>query len=79
VNIIEDKYKRNKISSLSFVNVDPSIFNQYTYINIEGNESVDYLKGRYVVKSKNEVYTSSESNFIIFSNEITTVIENVVE
>lgn len=77
--IIEDRYNRNKVSSIPFVSVDPRIFDQYTYINIDGGESVDYLKGKYVVKSKVEVYTSSTSNYTIFSNELTVVIENVVE
>jgi hypothetical protein len=73
---MEDTYNRNVMSSLSFLNVDPRIFDQYTYINMDGGESVDYLKGKYIVKSKAEVYTSSESNFTIFTNEITVVIEN---
>lgn len=79
INIIEDKYKRNRISSLSFSNIDPKIFDQYTYVNLDGGESVDYLKGKYVVKNKVEVYTSSANNFTIFSNELTVVIENAVE
>lgn len=79
INIIEDRYKRNKVSSLSFVNVDPRIFDQYTYINLDGGEAVDYLKGKYAVKSKVEVYTSSDVNYTIFSNELTVVMENVVE
>ena len=74
-NIIEDAYSRNVMSSLSFVNADPRIFDQYTYINLDGGESVDYLRGKYIVKNKSEVYTSSKSNFTIFTNEITVIIE----
>lgn len=77
--MIKDRYKRNRMSSVSFSNVDPTIFDQYTYINLEGDESVEYLKGKYAVKSKTEVYTSSSSNYLIFSNELTIVVENVVE
>lgn len=79
VEIMKDQYNRNKTSALTFVNVDPKIFDQYTYINIQGTESVDYLKGKYVVKSKTEVYTSSDANFTIFSNELSITIQNAIE
>lgn len=77
--MIKDRYNRNRISSISFSNVDPHIFNQYTYINLDGEDSIEYLKGKYAVKNKTEVYSSSSDNYIIFTNEITVVIENVVE
>lgn len=48
-------------------------------MNLEGVEGVDYLKGMYVVKSKTEMFTSSESNNRILKNEITIQLENVVE
>jgi len=76
---MSDQYNKNRVSSLSFSNVDPMIFDQYTYINIEGGEGIEYLKGKYVVRSKAEVYTSSDDNFTIFSNELTIAVENTVE
>jgi len=76
---MRDQYNRNKTSSLTFTNVDPKIFDQYTYINLEGGESVEYLKGKYVVKNKVEVYTSSDANFTIFSNEVSVVIQNAID
>lgn len=79
VEIMRDQYNRNKTSSLTFTNVDPKIFDQYTYINLEGGESVEYLKGKYVVKNKVEVYTSSDANFTIFSNEVSVVIQNAID
>lgn len=78
-SIISDRYKRNRSTAISFGGVDSRIFNQYTYVNLEGVEGVDYLKGMYVVKSKTEMFTSSESNNRILKNEITIQLENVVE
>jgi hypothetical protein len=74
--IVEDLYKRNNKSGISFLNTDPRIFDQYTYINLDGEDSVDYLKGKYIVKGKAEVYTSSALNYTVFTNEITIMIEN---
>jgi hypothetical protein len=79
MNIINDRYNKYNFSSMSFVNVDPTIFDQYTYINFNGEDAVEYLRGKYAVKSKTEVYTSSSVNYTIFSNELTVVIQNVVE
>lgn len=79
ISIIEDIYKRNKVTALNFLNVDPRIFNQYTYVNILGDDSISYLIDKYSVVAKTEVFSTSPNNKFIFNNELTLVVENVIE
>lgn len=76
---LENIYKRNRIASFVMYGVNPNILDQYTYLNFEGEESVNYLKGRYSLKTKTESFASSVSNRRIFNMEVSMMLENIIE